>query len=223
MKPRNKGRLPPFIPLYKETVKTAAWRALSHPARSLYLALKARYNKNTQNGVYLSARTAEKEIGSSKNYMPRWFRELEHYGFIVMISPGYLGLEGMGKAPHWRLTEEWYAGKAPTREFLNWSGEKFQEQKSPRYYLRRKQKPVPQLRDSLPHKSGTAVDQGGIIGPEGVPQIKGHTAAAHCPTIRDITSLTTSKRSAASDADGTVIAAAAEPDDGLSIPKFLRR
>jgi hypothetical protein len=41
---RVKGRLPPFVPLLKDTMKTAAWKALSHGARSLYGTLKGRYN-----------------------------------------------------------------------------------------------------------------------------------------------------------------------------------
>ena len=39
---RDKGRLPPFVPVLKDTMKTAAWKALSHGARSLYVTLKGR-------------------------------------------------------------------------------------------------------------------------------------------------------------------------------------
>jgi hypothetical protein len=59
----------------------------------------------------------------------RWFRELQHYGFIVMVSPAHHGVNGHGKAPHWRLTEEWYLGKAPTRDFLSWDGIPFTEKR----------------------------------------------------------------------------------------------
>jgi hypothetical protein len=65
-----------------------------------------------------------------------------------MLSPGCLGVDGMGKAPHWRLTEEWHGGQPPTREFLNWDGEKYRKQKSLRYYLRKKQNPVPNSGDT---------------------------------------------------------------------------
>ena len=46
MKPRReKGRISGrFVPLLKDTMKSAAWRAASHGARSLYAALKGRYN-----------------------------------------------------------------------------------------------------------------------------------------------------------------------------------
>ena len=69
--PHGKGRLPPFVPVLKDTMKTPAWKALSHGARSLYVVLKCRYS-------------------NSPNVM-RWFRELQHYGFIVEVSPAHHG------------------------------------------------------------------------------------------------------------------------------------
>src|SRR5262249_49525019 len=54
---------------------------------------------------------------------------LQHFGFIVMVSPAHHGVNGHGKAPHWRLTEEWYLGKAPTRDFLSWDGIRFTEKR----------------------------------------------------------------------------------------------
>jgi hypothetical protein len=59
----------------------------------------------------------------------RWFRELQHYGFIVEVSPAHHGVNGHGKAPHYRLTEEWYLGKAPTRDFLSWDAIPFTEKR----------------------------------------------------------------------------------------------
>jgi hypothetical protein len=124
MKRRDKGRLPSFVPLFKETLATPAWRKLSHGARSLYVALKLRHIKN--NGrVYLATRDAAKELDSGLEEIGNWFRELQHYGFIVMTRPGYLGLDGKGLAPHWRLTEVGYMNDPPTRDFLKWDGTKF--------------------------------------------------------------------------------------------------
>jgi hypothetical protein len=54
---------------------------------------------------------------------------LQHYGFIVVVSAAHHGVNGQGKAPHWRLTEEWYLGKAPTRDFLSWDGIPFTEKR----------------------------------------------------------------------------------------------
>jgi hypothetical protein len=120
-------------------MKAGAWKALSHGARSLYIALKSRYNNKLQGAVYLSSRGARQELGrhSHRTSVLRWFRELQYYGFIVMVSPAHHGLNGHGKAAHYRLTEEWYLGKAPTRDFLNWDGSKFQERKSPKHYQRK--------------------------------------------------------------------------------------
>jgi hypothetical protein len=141
MKPRNnKGRLGPFVPVMKDTMKTEAGKALSHGARSLYVALRAKYNSKLQNGVYLSTRDAVKALGSHSNrrMVMRWFRELQYYGFTVMVSGACLGVEGKGKAPHYRLTEEWYLGEKPTRDYLNWDGEVFHEQKNPAHYKSKK-------------------------------------------------------------------------------------
>jgi hypothetical protein len=140
---RDKGRLSPFVPLLKGTMKEPAWIALSHGARSLYVALKGRFNSKLGNAVYLSVRVAAEEIGSNKDYVARWFRELQHYGFIVMVSPGHLGVEGRGKAPHWRLTEEWFAGQAPTHDYQQWNGEKFHEQQRPQILRSQKAEPRP--------------------------------------------------------------------------------
>src|SRR5262249_5543231 len=116
-----------FVPLLIATLKSPAWRATSHGARSLYTALKARYSITARNNgrLYLSQRDASEELGSNRTYIARWFRELEFYGFIVMTTPGCLGLEGKGKAPHWRLTELGYMTDPPTNDFTKWSGERF--------------------------------------------------------------------------------------------------
>jgi hypothetical protein len=128
---RDKGKLPPFVPVLKDTMKTAAWKALSHGARSLYVTLKGRYNNKVQNAVYVSTRDAEEELGrySSRPNVMRWFRELQHYGFIVEISPAHHGVNGHGRAPHYRLTEAWHLGKVPTRDFLSWDGIPFTEKR----------------------------------------------------------------------------------------------
>src|SRR5262249_17246942 len=101
-------------------------------AQSLYVALKRRYNvKNHNNGrIYLSQRQARQELRSHHNEIARWFRELQHYGFIVMTTPGMLGVEGKGKAPPWRLTELGYMKELPRRDFTQWDGRRFQNTKT---------------------------------------------------------------------------------------------
>ena len=128
----EKGRLPPFVPLIKHTIDSSAWKAMSHGARSLYVALMRRYNLKLHNNgrIYLSQRDAAKELGSHHNEIARWFRELQFYGFIVMTKGASLGVEGKGKAPHWRLTELGYMNELPTRDFALWNGEKFVDRKT---------------------------------------------------------------------------------------------
>jgi hypothetical protein len=135
--PKMKNRLPPFVPLLNDTMDSPAWRAMSHGARSLYVALKRRYNVKFHNNgkLFLSQRMAAKETGSHHNEIARWFRELQHYGFIVMVTPGALGVEGKGKAPRWRLTELGLrlGGELEyaTKDFLHWDGTtKFKDEKT---------------------------------------------------------------------------------------------
>ena len=126
-KDRQKGRLPPFVPLLIDTLNQPAWRAMSHGAQMLYVALKRRFNLNTHNNgrIFLSQRMASKELRSHHNQIARWYRELQHFGFIVMMQPGCLGVEGRGQAPRWRLTELGYMNDPPTRDYERWDGTKF--------------------------------------------------------------------------------------------------
>ena len=66
-----------------------AWRAMSHGAKVLFIALKRRYYpKNHNNGrIFLSQRLAVKELRSHHNEIARWYRELQHYGFIADLLP----------------------------------------------------------------------------------------------------------------------------------------
>lgn len=126
MSRRHRAPIPAggFVRLNIPTLKSKAWRATSHGARSLYAALKMHYSNTSQNAVYLSTREAATQLGSNRTYIGRWFQELEFYGFIRQISPAYHGV-GKGIAPHWRLTDEYHAGQPPTREFEKWDGQKF--------------------------------------------------------------------------------------------------
>jgi hypothetical protein len=131
MKPKNKIN-GIFTPMLHDTMDTPAWRALSHGAKVLYLALKRRSNQTLDNNgkVFLSQRMAKRELGSGRQQIARWFRELEHYGFLVMVTPGNLGVNGKGHAPRWRLTELPYGGEPPTRDFARWDGTQYRAPKN---------------------------------------------------------------------------------------------
>src|SRR6516165_10041504 len=168
---KDKGRLPPFVPVDLEMMNSPAWRATSFGARWLYMHLKRRWSfKQKNNGrIFLSHLDAVKEMGGTPDSISRWFRELQHYGFIVMTEPGCLGVDGKGKAPHWRLTEaEWSGGRngntwmLPTKNYLKWDGTKFrddrgdvlrQRERREREKGEKKQNPTPEIQGRAPRKS----------------------------------------------------------------------
>jgi hypothetical protein len=102
---------------------------MSHGSQMLYVSLKRRYSYNNHNNgrLYLSQRQAVRELRSHHNEIARWFRELQYYGFIVMMTPGFLGVDGHGKSPHWRLTELSYQRDPPTQDYLRWDGSRFKK------------------------------------------------------------------------------------------------
>jgi hypothetical protein len=181
----DKGRLGPFVPLLKETLESAAWRAMSPSARELYIALKARYGiKHRNNGrIFLSVREAAEVTGLNKDTIARDFRELEHYGFIVQTKGGCLGVDGKGKAPHWRLTELGYMTDLPTRDFLRWTGTKFRKpkNKTPSENFGRT---VRRFRTPPSENLGQSDRE--------VSENFRHTADPACPEISDTSRLTTS-------------------------------
>jgi hypothetical protein len=128
-----------------------------------------------------------------------------------MVSPGHLGVEGKGKAPHWRLTDAGHAGQPPTRDFLHWDGTPFREQKSPKHYISKKQNPVPKSGDTPSLKTGT------------VPSLKTGTVPAQTvPEIRDITSLPLPVTERGEERGRAGSGVLVVPDD-RGIPDFLRR
>jgi hypothetical protein len=133
-KRRDKGRLEPFVPLLIDTLDTPAWRTMSHGAQMLYVSLRRRYSHRIHNNgrLFVSQRVAAKELNSHHNQIARWYRELQHFGFIVQQTGGCLGADGHGKAPHWRLTEIGYMRDPPTRDFTKWDGRAFKNKITPR-------------------------------------------------------------------------------------------
>jgi hypothetical protein len=129
MSRRDKGRLPPFVPLLISTIDAPAWKAMSHGAKWLYVALRRRM-PNGRNRTFVSYRTAQRELKASPKKIREWFAELVHYGFIKLAVHGSLGVDGKGKAPHWTLTECGQTSRAsadglfepPTNDFFKWDG-----------------------------------------------------------------------------------------------------
>ena len=121
----EQGHEPTYVLIFSAMLDAPAWRAMSLGARLLYIAVRRQCwdSKKTgstklRNGkIFLSQRDAAEQLGTHHTQIARWFRELQHFGFIVMTSTGHLGGDGKGKAPHWRLTELATVDGPPTRDF----------------------------------------------------------------------------------------------------------
>ena len=88
---------------------------MSHGAKALYVVLKIYYGPRERNNgkVVLPIRRAAQELGRSAHEdVVRWFRELQHFGFIVLK-----GENKERRCCQWRLTELGYMREQPTREF----------------------------------------------------------------------------------------------------------
>ena len=184
---KDKGRLTPFVPVLHATLDTPAWRALSHPARSLYISLKRRVPKG-RNTAYLSYRDAAAEMSCSKTTVALRYQELQHFGFIVLDRHGCLGVNGKGQSPRWRLTELGQTSRtssnglfeAPTNNFLRWDGTPF----SPR-----PKNKTPSTREGQgvhPWRTVVSTREGHLKAK--VSTHEGQSDGSKCPPVRDKTS-----------------------------------
>lgn len=129
---KDKGRIPgQYTAIRWEILDSAAWKQMSMGARLLYIALikPLSFNRDNNGKIFLSTRHAAKQLGANKHSISIWFRELEHYGFIVMTEAGSIGPKG--KAAKWRITDVGWGvldGKSiePTKDYLKWTGEVFE-------------------------------------------------------------------------------------------------
>jgi len=175
-----------FFPMFHETLGSPAYKQLSFGARALLTALRKRCVKNNGH-VYLSLREAGKELGhKDRSDIANWYRELQHYGFIVQTEAASLGVDGKGKATHWRLTElTMRKGNnellPATKDFLRWDGTVFKPHVRPsrrwnasKQPVIKKQNPgrhVPTTVDgtSLPVVDGTCLPLAGESGSDVTP------------------------------------------------------
>ena len=89
-------------------------------SRELYIALIKNLSFNADNNgkIFLATRKAAADLGASQRTVCVWFRELEHFGFIVMTEPGTAM-----RAARWRITDVGWGnldGKSiePTKDYL---------------------------------------------------------------------------------------------------------
>jgi hypothetical protein len=117
---KKQEKRPQFVRLSFELLDSPAWRAMSPAGQCLYPLVKRQYNGSNNGRVFLSHRAAATATGLTRPTVAKAYAELMRYGFLVMTTPGCLGSEGHGKAPHWRLTEEATADRPATKDYLSW-------------------------------------------------------------------------------------------------------
>ena len=96
-----------------------AWKALSAPARSVYLQIGFRYDGFNNGKLAFSVRDAAKECNLAKNTAGRAFRELIEFGFIVETR--HRGLSRKTRiGSEWRMTAFRcdLTGEPPSRLFM---------------------------------------------------------------------------------------------------------
>lgn len=128
---KNEARTGQFTKWIRSEVGLDAWKALSPSAQAAYPHVRVRcfaeakdLRKNNNGRVILSTRTLAKEMGCVPKTAASALADLQAKGWIVCTNRAYLGLEGKGVSPEWRLTmlETEDRGKrvAPTYDPKRW-------------------------------------------------------------------------------------------------------
>ena len=187
-----------FAPLLTHTTKSPAWSMLCVGARALFGHLQGRYYQDREGYVFLSARDGAKELRTHKDNIGRWLDELTHYGFLVMLCGPHLGVDGDGQSAHYRLTDRWFHGQPPTRDFDKWSGEIFRPEKrvysdAEKARLNELKKQNPVLRSGTPRPTVGDIRTGVKKALKGnkCPTVGDISDAPKCPTVRDVSSIAT--------------------------------
>jgi hypothetical protein len=99
----QEGRKDRYFALHHYMLKTDAWKALSAPARAVYIQIGSRYDGFNNGKIAFSVRDAAKECGLANNTANRAFKELVDLGFIEETRHG--GLSRKTRiASEWRMT-----------------------------------------------------------------------------------------------------------------------
>ena len=92
-----------YFALHHYMLKTDAWRALSAPARAVYIQIGFRYDGCNNGRIAFSVRDAASECGLANNTANNAFKELVALGFIEETRHG--GLSRKTRiASEWRMT-----------------------------------------------------------------------------------------------------------------------
>ena len=128
---RNEKRKAPFAKYEAFEANMPAWKALTAPAREVYMRLKLRTFAETDgkrvgnNGfVFRSPRDLAKDTGLSVKTVSAGLADLQAKGWIVATALWEKGFDGQGRTTNWRLTMMPSGReppmKPPTREPERW-------------------------------------------------------------------------------------------------------
>jgi hypothetical protein len=98
-----KERQDRYFQLHHYMLATDAWRALSAPARAVYVQIGRRFNGSNNGRLSCSVREAADECRLNKDTAARAFKELIDLGFIEETRHGALSRKTR-IASEWRLT-----------------------------------------------------------------------------------------------------------------------
>jgi len=97
----KKNRLPPFVAIYKEMLRSEAWLSITNASRVAYIHLKGKCCTAHDNEITLSFK--EMELVMDRHTFARSIKQLERHGFIIRDKRG-----GMyRKRNYYRFSEQW--------------------------------------------------------------------------------------------------------------------
>jgi hypothetical protein len=102
---KKKNRLPPFVPIFRDMLKSEAWESISNPARVAYLHLKSKCVSFRDDEVTLSFKEMERIM--DRHTFARSLNQLEAHGFITKDQRGGL----FRKRNYFRISEQWITFK----------------------------------------------------------------------------------------------------------------
>ena len=103
MSKRDRERHDRYFQVHHYMMRTDAWRALSAPARAIYVQIGFRYDGSNNGKIAYSVRDAASECNVHRDTAARAFKELVDLGFVEETRHGALSRKTR-VASEWRLT-----------------------------------------------------------------------------------------------------------------------
>lgn len=108
-----------YVRLDYPLLNSAAWNALPHPGRSLFIELSKRFNGSNNGEISFSWREVQTTLNVGQNTPGKLFQQLQDKGFIRINQRGAFTTKNR-MATTWILTTQPYGTHPPTRDFMHW-------------------------------------------------------------------------------------------------------